>query len=91
MKMHFISIDCSYIVNLGLLLDLKLDHFCDNVGDLDIIYGSVYRGFAGRPLELKWLLFYRFSWDFLAFSAILRVNSADVLLQKPSSLFLFNC
>ena len=25
------------------------------------------RGFAGRPLELKWLPFYRFSWDFLAF------------------------
>ena len=41
-----------------------------------------YRGFAERPLELKWIPFYRFSWDFLAFSAICGSTVSDVLLQN---------
>ena len=47
---------------------------------LQVLYS--YRGFAGRPLELKWLPFYRFSWDFIAFSAILRVNSVGRSIAK---------
>ena len=46
------------------------------------ITNNLNRGFAGRPLELKWLPFNRFSWDFLAFSAILRVNSIGRSIAK---------
>ena len=38
-----------------------------------------YRGFAGRPPKLKWLLT---SQDFLAFSAILRVNGIRRSMAK---------
>ena len=40
------------------------------------------RGFAGRPIELIWLPFYRFSWDFLAFPAILSVRSIGRSIAK---------
>ena len=52
-----------------------------------LLYILIYRvgvfiTIVGRPLELKWLPFYRFSWDFLAFSAILRVNSIGRSIAK---------
>ena len=48
-----------------------------------------YRGFAGHPPELKWLLkspiFSQFSLPFLGSTV------SDVLWQKPSSLLRFKC